>query len=120
MEPLDEPTVSYPPSGRSFSRYKPLNDSSDYPRRNGGTSVDDLMQDKAEAGNGECRRSSESSILQGSSTMPMIAPLRLERLLRAYKSIQLFVQTVSAGKQRTKIVGAVSSYYPLRCLCPYQ
>ena len=49
---------------RAFTRYQPRFDPSDYPRRNGSTSVDDLMQDKAETGNGEHVQHSESGILR--------------------------------------------------------
>ena len=49
---------------RVFPRYQPRSDPSDYPRRNGSTSVDDLMQDKAETGNGEHMQHSESGILR--------------------------------------------------------
>ena len=49
---------------RIFHRYKPRFNSSDYPRRNGSTSVDDLMQNKTESGHGERQQLSESGTVQ--------------------------------------------------------
>ena len=63
MEP-EHSTDSTTLPERNMSRYKPRFDPSEYPRRNGSTSVNMLTQDKAEPGSGERMQSSESGILQ--------------------------------------------------------